>query len=316
MQTLQTRKSKWIWIGIVIAIAFVTFSNIMCYCCQLRKRKVVLQGHNETMEEKELCNLVISNRYIDVNEFPNDGKDGSNITIFSYKCIEVATNNFSLENKLGEGGFGLVYMRTLLTSQQIAIKRLSRNLGQGIIEFKNELILISKLQHMNLVKLLCCCIFGEEWMLVYEYMPNKSLDYFLFDSNQNKLLYWKKRFKIIKGIAQGLIYLHKYSRLKVIHRDIKAGNILLDQSMNPKISDFGMARIFKQNEVEANTNKIFGTLYYMSPEYAMEGVFSIKSDVYSFGVLMLEIVSSRKNNNFYDNEHALNLVGYVRNIYC
>ncbi|XP_030964675.1 G-type lectin S-receptor-like serine/threonine-protein kinase At1g67520 [Quercus lobata] len=277
----------------------------MCYCCLLRKRKVVPQGNNETTEEKELCNLVISNRFDDVSEFPNDGKNGSNITIFSYECIKVATNNFSLENKLGEGGFGPVYMGTLLTSQQIAIKRLSRNSEQGIIEFKNELILISKLQHMNLVKLLGCCIFGEERMLVYEYMPNKSLDYFLFDSNQSKLLDWKKRFNIIEGIAQGLIYLHKYSRLKVIHRDLKASNILLDQSMNPKISDFGMTRIFKQNEVEANTNRIVGTYGYMSPEYAMEGVFSIKSDVYSFGALMLEIVCGRKNNSFYDDGHEI-----------
>ncbi|KAK4594731.1 hypothetical protein RGQ29_018439 [Quercus rubra] len=307
----QSGKSKWIWIGIVIAIAFVTFSCIMCYCCLLPKRKVVLKGHNETTNEKELCNSMISNRFDDVNEFPNDGKNGSDITIFSYECIKVATNNFSLENKLGEGGFGPVYMGKLLTSQQIAIKQLSRNSRQGIIEFKNELILISKLQHMNLVKLLGCCIFGEERMLVYEYMPNKSLDYFLFDSNQRKLLDWKKRFNIIEGIAQGLIYLHKYSRLKVIHRDLKASNILLDESMNPKISDFGMARIFKQNEVEANTNRIVGTYGYMSPEYAMEGVFSIKSDVYSFGVLMLEIVSGRKNNSFYDDEHALNLVGYA-----
>ncbi|KAK4594733.1 hypothetical protein RGQ29_018441 [Quercus rubra] len=285
ISTFLAYESKRIWIGIVIAIAFVTFSCIMCYCCLLPKRKVVLQGHNETTNEKELCNSMISNRFDDVNEFPNDGKNGSDITIFSYECIKVATNNFSLENKLGEGG-------KLLTSQQIAIKRLSRNSGQGIIEFKNELILISKLQHMNLVKLLGCCIFGEERML-------------------RRLLDWKKRFNIIEGIAQGLIYLHKYSRLKVIHRDLKASNILLDESMNPKISDFGMARIFKQNEVEANTNRIVGTYGYMSPEYAMEGVFSIKSDVYSFGVLMLEIVSGRKNNSFYDDEHALNLVGYA-----
>ncbi|GMY33294.1 G-type lectin S-receptor-like serine/threonine-protein kinase At1g67520 isoform X1 [Fagus crenata] len=222
-----------------------------------------------------------------------------------------ATNNFSLESKLGEGGFGPVYMGKLLTGQQIAVKRLSRNSGQGTNEFKNELILISKLQHTNLVKLLGCCIFGEERMLIYEYMPNKSLDYFLFDSNRSKLLDWKKRFNIIEGIAQGLIYLHKYSRLKVIHRDLKASNILLDESMNPKISDFGMARIVKQNELEANTNRIVGTYGYMSPEYAMEGVFSIKSDVYSFGVLMLEIVSGRRNNSFYHAEHVLNLVGYA-----
>nr|XP_023883401.1 G-type lectin S-receptor-like serine/threonine-protein kinase At1g11330 [Quercus suber] len=142
-------------------------------------------------------------------------------------------------------------------------------------------------------------------------MSNKSLDYFLFDSTKSKLLDWPKRFSIIEGIAQGLLYLHKYSRLRVIHRDLKASNILLDENMNPKISDFGMARIFQQNELEANNRRIVGTYGYMSPEYAMEGVFSIKSDVYSFGVLLLEIVSGRKSNNFYHTKHLVNLVGYA-----
>ncbi|KAL0009242.1 hypothetical protein SO802_010744 [Lithocarpus litseifolius] len=131
------------------------------------------------------------------------------------------------------------------------------------------------------------------------------------DANKSKLLDWQKRFGIIEGVAQGLLYLHKYSRLRVIHRDLKASNILLDENMNPKISDFGMARIFQQNEVEANTKRVVGTYGYMSPEYAMEGVFSIKSDVYSFGVLMLEILSGRKNNSFFKTEHLFNLVGYA-----
>ncbi|XP_065637566.1 G-type lectin S-receptor-like serine/threonine-protein kinase CES101 isoform X4 [Quercus suber] len=133
----------------------------------------------------------------------------------------------------------------------------------------------------------------------------------LEDHNTSKLLDWKQRFKIIEGIAQGMIYLHKYSRLRVIHRDLKASNILLDESMNPKISDFGLARIFEQNELAANTSRIVGTYGYMSPEYAMKGVFSIKSDVYSFGVLMLEIVSGRRNNSFQHVDDALNLVGYA-----
>ncbi|PIA60782.1 hypothetical protein AQUCO_00300357v1 [Aquilegia coerulea] len=231
------------------------------------------------------------------------------LPLFDFNTVATATDNFS--NKLGQGGFGPVYKGKLLDEREIAVKRLSRSSGQGLQEFKNELILISKLQHRNLVRLLGYCIDRDEKILLYEYMPNKSLDAFLFDPTKRILLDWSRRFSIIDGIARGLLYLHRDSRLRVIHRDLKASNILLDEDMNPKISDFGMARIFGGKQTLGNTNRVVGTYGYMSPEYAMEGIFSEKSDVFSFGVLLLEIVSSKKNTKFYLLEESYNLLGYV-----
>ncbi|GAU51619.1 hypothetical protein TSUD_132320 [Trifolium subterraneum] len=192
-------------------------------------------------------------------EKEEDKYEDFELPIFDQATILKATNNFSFENKLGEGGFGPVYKGTLLDGQEIAVKRLSRSSGQGIKEFKNEVILCAKLQHRNLVKVVGCCIEGEEKMLIYEYMSNKSLDSFLFDPFQNKLLDWSTRFNILFGIARGLLYLHEDSRLRIIHRDMKVSNILLDDDMNPKISDFGMARMCGGDQIEGRTNRIVGT---------------------------------------------------------
>ncbi|KAK7287348.1 hypothetical protein RIF29_00620 [Crotalaria pallida] len=234
------------------------------------------------------------------------------LPLFEFEKLAAATNNFHLSNMLGKGGFGPVYKGKLESGQEIAVKRLSKASTQGLEEFMNEVLVISKLQHRNLVRLLGCCIEGEEQMLIYELMPNKSLDAFIFDPLQRKDLDWKMRFNIIEGIARGILYLHRDSRLRIIHRDLKASNILLDDEMNPKISDFGLARIFKGGEdSEVNTRRVVGTYGYMPPEYAMEGFFSEKSDVYSFGVLLLEIVSGRRNTSFYNNEESLSLVGFA-----
>ncbi|KAM3701570.1 hypothetical protein ACJW31_05G183800 [Castanea mollissima] len=173
--------------------------------------------------------------------------------------IRSATDEFSDSNKLGQGGFGTVYKGTLPDGKEVAVKRLLRKSWQGLEEFKNEIILIAKLQHRNLVKLLGCGIEGEEKVLIYEYMPNRSLDIFIFDSKRSMQLDWETCYNIIGGIAKGLLYLHEDSRLKIVHRDLKPSNILLDHNMIAKISDFGMARIFCENQNTANTRRVVGT---------------------------------------------------------
>ncbi|CAL5335855.1 unnamed protein product [Camellia sinensis] len=250
------------------------------------------------------------------------------LPLFDLAVIINSTNNFSINNKLGEGGFGPVYKGKVEGGQEIAVKRLSKNSSQGLDEFKKEVICIAILQHQNLLRLLGCYIQGEETMLIYEYMPNKSLDYFIFglehglnlakfwsDQTRSLLLDWPKRFHIINGTARGFLYLHQDSRLRIIHRDLKASNILLDIDMNPKISDFGLARSFGGNETKVNTKRVVGTYGYMSQEYAIDGLFSVKSDVFSFGILVLEIVSGKRNRGFCHLGHSLNLLGHSWRLY-
>uniref|UniRef100_A0A8R7TZ29 Receptor-like serine/threonine-protein kinase n=2 Tax=Triticum urartu TaxID=4572 RepID=A0A8R7TZ29_TRIUA len=244
-----------------------------------------------------------------LNESRMSSEKDLELPLFDLEVILAATDNFSADSKIGQGGFGPVYMAKLEDGQEVAVKRLSKKSVQGVVEFKNEVKLIAKLQHRNLVRLLGCCIDDQERMLVYEFMHNNSLDTFIFDEGKRKLLGWKNRFEIILGIARGLLYLHEDSRVRIIHRDLKASNVLLDKNMIPKISDFGIARMFGGDQTTAYTTKVIGTYGYMSPEYAMDGVFSMKSDIYSFGVLVLEIVTGKKNRGFYDDELDLSLLG-------
>lgn len=230
---------------------------------------------------------------------------------FDMRCILAATNNFSDTLKLGQGGFGPVYKGILWDGREVAVKRLESWSEKGSEEFRNEVLLIMKLQHKNLVKLLGFCAEREEKLLVYEYMPNRSLDVFLFDAQRRIELSWSRRLNMIIGIARGVLYLHEDSRQRIIHRDLKASNVLLDCNMNPKISDFGLARIFAGTENEANTATLVGTYGYMAPEYAMEGLYSIKSDVYSFGVLLLEIITGERNAGFWQSRHASSLLAYA-----
>ncbi|KAF8030198.1 hypothetical protein BT93_E2592 [Corymbia citriodora subsp. variegata] len=252
------------------------------------------------------------------NEAVEGIRDANDLAIveslqFDFATIQAATNDFSPENKLGEGGFGEVFQGMLPNGQEIAVKRLSQSSRQGDEQFKNEVLLVAKLQHRNLVRLLGFCLEGKEKLLAYEFVPNKSLDYFLFDPQKSGQLNWPLRYKIVSGIARGLLYLHEDSRLRIIHRDLKCSNILLDSEMNPKISDFGMARIFGSDQTQASTNKIVGTFGYMSPEYAMHGEFSVKSDVYSFGILLLEIICGKKNNFYRQLDGGEYLASYAWN---
>ncbi|KAK1439619.1 hypothetical protein QVD17_05439 [Tagetes erecta] len=283
---------------IFLGVLFIGL-NISTWLCYVRRKR----NQSEPTEEGEILNA------------SKGQEEDMDPPLFSFTTIANATANFSLKNKLGEGGFGPVYKGMLEERQEIAVKRLSKKSSQGLDEFKNEVIFISKLQHRNLVKILGCCTEGDEKLLIYEYMPNKSLDSFIFDKAQSMLLDWTKRFNIIKGIARGLVYLHQDSRLRIIHRDLKASNILLDQDMNPKISDFGLARSFGGNETQSSTEKVVGTYGYMSPEYALEGLFSIKSDVFSFGVLVLEIVSGKRNRGFARSENEHNFIDHVWSLY-
>ncbi|GLT54801.1 hypothetical protein SLA2020_279680 [Shorea laevis] len=265
-------------IAIVVPISVAVVLFVMGYCFLRRRAR---EKYNAVREE----------------DAANDITTVESLQ-FDFATIETATNRFSDDNRLGEGGFGVVYKGTLPNGQEIAVKRLSRSSGQGSGEFKNEAVLVAKLQHRNLVRLLGFCLEGEEKILIYELMPNKSLDYFLYDPARKGQLDWSRRYKIIGGIARGILYLHEDSQLRIIHRDLKASNVLLDKDMNPKISDFGMAKIFGVDQTQGNASRIVGTFGYMSPEYAMHGQFSVKSDVYSFGVLVLEIVTGRKISSF------------------
>ncbi|XP_020577392.1 LOW QUALITY PROTEIN: putative receptor-like protein kinase At4g00960 [Phalaenopsis equestris] len=247
---------------------------------------------------------------------PNEKERREKALLLNFGVINEATSNFSEVYKLGEGGFGPVYKGILKDGREIAVKRLSRTSGQGVVELENEVAFLAKLQHRNLVSLLGCCMEKEEKLLVYEFLPNTSLDKHLFDPVCKMQLDWGARYKIIEiiegiAIAQGLLYLHEDSRVRVIHCDLKASNILLDSNMNPKISDFGLAKLFGVNEAHTNTSPMAGTYGYMAPEYALCGHFSTKTDVYSYGVLVLEIVTGQSNICLDESVDSVNLLSFV-----
>ncbi|XP_062096597.1 probable LRR receptor-like serine/threonine-protein kinase At1g56140 isoform X2 [Humulus lupulus] len=218
---------------------------------------------------------------------------GHHLNTFSYAELRTATDDFNCSNKLGEGGFGHVHKGTLSDGREVAVKQLSIESYHGKSQFLAEIATISVVQHRNLVKLLGCCIEGEKRLLVYEYLKNRSLDLALFEKNALHLD-WPTRFNICLGTARGLAYLHEESRPRIVHRDVKASNILLDATLRPKISDFGLAKLYDDNKTHVST-RVAGTIGYLAPEYALRGHLTEKADVFAFGVLALEIFSGRPN---------------------
>ncbi|KAL4347212.1 hypothetical protein GQ457_17G010500 [Hibiscus cannabinus] len=280
----------------VVAVCVLVIFSFIFIILRLRNRKLRRQKYEATEAADEIT---------------TDEITAPESLQYDFNTIRAATNGFSNANKLGQGGFGAVYKGTLAGGKLIAVKRLSSNSGQGELEFKNEVRLMANLQHRNLVRLLGFCLEGVERLLIYEFVPNGSLDKILFDPVKQTNLNWEIRYKIIEGIARGLLYLHQDSRLRIIHRDLKASNILLDAEMTPKIADFGMARLCAFDQTQGATSRIVGTYGYMAPEYVMHGQFSVKSDVFSFGVLVLEILNGQMNSGFRNGSSLEDLLSYA-----
>ncbi|KAJ4974860.1 hypothetical protein NE237_008034 [Protea cynaroides] len=274
-------------VAILSSVAVLIMGVAIGVCMWKRRRIQKKRGANNVVElEKTLHDSSLS---------------------FKYSTLERATGSFDDANKLGQGGFGTVYKGVLPDGREIAVKRLFFHNRHRAADFFNEINMISTLEHKNLVRLLGCSCSGPESLLVYEFLFNKSLDCFLFDPSRGKALIWEKRFEIIKGTAEGLVYLHENPNSRIIHRDIKASNILLDSKLQAKIADFGLARSFQEDKSHISTS-IAGTLGYMAPEYLAHGQLTEKADVYSFGVVLLEIVSGKQNNASETAEYSDSLV--------
>ncbi|KAJ9549555.1 hypothetical protein OSB04_022098 [Centaurea solstitialis] len=283
------RKIIAIVMGVSSVVAFVAVGIIVFYTKKHKSKSKRSQGSDDSKLLESLNSRSLN---------------------FKYSMIEKATSSFNEANKLGQGGFGTVYKGVLPNGREIAAKRLFSNHQHRPGDFYNEVNIISSVEHKNLVKLLGFSCMGPESILIYEYLPNRSLDHFIFDAFRGKELNWSKRFDIIVGTAEGLAYLHENSKTRIIHRDIKAANILLDSKLRAKIADFGLARSFQQDKNHISTG-IAGTLGYMAPEYIGHGQLTEKADVYSYGVLLLEVVTGMPNRGTQTEEYTHNLVTLV-----
>ncbi|KAK1415745.1 hypothetical protein QVD17_31531 [Tagetes erecta] len=286
----SSNKGKMIAIVVSAVSCFVVLATALMIGLYIRKHKYIQKKRKGSYDAKKLSKML------------NDSSLN-----FKYSTVEKATGNWDESNKLGQGGFGTVYKGVLPDGREIAVKRLYFNNKFRAADFYNEVNMISSVEHKNLVRLLGCSCSGPESILVYEYLPNMSLDRFIFDASKGKALNWEKRFDIIIGTAEGLVYLHENNECRIIHRDIKASNILLDLRFRAKIADFGLARSFQDDKSHIST-AIAGTLGYMAPEYLAHGQLTEKADVYSFGVLILEVVTGMENNRSKTTEYTDSLV--------
>ncbi|KAF3669003.1 putative leucine-rich repeat receptor-like serine/threonine-protein kinase [Capsicum chinense] len=235
----------------------------------------------------------------------------NNVRLFSYNSLRSATENFHPSKKIGGGGFGVVYKGVLRDGRTVAIKCLSAESKQGTSELLTEINMISNIRHPNLVQLIGCCVEDSNRILVYEYLENNSLASALLGSRGKHVpLNWTKRAAICLGVAAGLAFLHEEAEPPIVHRDIKASNVLIDENLHPKIGDFGLAKLFPDNITHVST-RVAGTIGYLAPEYALLGQLTKKADVYSFGVLVLEIVSGRSSSNAAFGEDLLVLVEWT-----
>ncbi|KAL5543762.1 hypothetical protein UlMin_007546 [Ulmus minor] len=277
-------------VGIVVGVGVIGFLLVFVAFYVHRRKKSQLEDDEEFLS-------------MDVRPFT-----------FSYAELKTATNDFDSANKLGEGGFGPVFKGTLEDGRVVAVKQLSVTSHQGKHQFVTEIATISAVQHRNLVKLYGCCLEGSKRLLVYEYLENKSLDQALFAGKNRLMLNWSTRFDICLGVARGLAYLHEESRVRIVHRDVKSSNILLDSDLVPKISDFGLAKLYDDKKTHIST-RVAGTIGYLAPEYAMRGHLTEKTDVFAFGVVALELVSGRSNSDQSLEEQKIYLLEWAWNLH-
>ncbi|KAB2605912.1 serine/threonine-protein kinase PBS1-like [Pyrus ussuriensis x Pyrus communis] len=281
--------------------------KMSCFQCCMSEEKITRKSLKKSIKEyhdtKTLASFAnisfktdSSRRKYIAEEIAKVGKGNISAQIFAFRELCVATNNFHPDKLIGEGGFGRVYKGRLDgTEQVVAVKQLDRNGFQGNREFLVEVLILSLLHHPYLVNLVGYCADGDQRILVYEYMANGSLEDHLLDlAPGKKPLDWNIRMKIAAGAAKGLEYLHEQANPPVIYRDFKASNILLDENFNPKLSDFGLAKLGPTGGKTHVSTRVMGTYGYCAPEYALTGQLTTKSDIYSFGVVFLEIITGRR----------------------